>query len=134
MYAVHRDDAGTADAYAVYWTKHDWPRSVPSGTITVHECVASTPAGNADIWRFLFDVDLVATVEAWNRPADEPLLHLLREHELPGVPVVKGDRLVGIVTEADLVLESDDSSLHLPHYFELFGGLVFLPKSLEHFE
>ena len=79
MYAVHRDDAGTADAYAVYWTKHDWPRSVPSGTITVHECVASTPAGNADIWRFLFDVDLVATVEAWNRPADEPLLHLLRE-------------------------------------------------------
>jgi predicted acetyltransferase len=79
MYAVHRDDAGTADAYAVYWTKHDWPRSVPSGTITVRECVASTPAGNADIWRFLFDVDLVATVEAWNRPADEPLLHLLRE-------------------------------------------------------
>ena len=79
MYAVHRDDAGTADAYAVYWMKHDWPRSVPAGTITVKECVASTPAGNADIWRFLFDVDLVATVEAWNRPADEPLLHLLRE-------------------------------------------------------
>ena len=79
MYAVHLDDSGEADAYAVYWMKHDWPRSVPSGTITVKECVASTPAGYADIWRFLFDVDLVATVEAWNRPADEPLLHLLRE-------------------------------------------------------
>ena len=35
MYAVHRDDAGKADAYAVYWMKHDWPRSVPAGTITV---------------------------------------------------------------------------------------------------
>ena len=79
MYAVHRDDAGKADAYAVYWMKHEWPRSVPSGVITVQECVASTPSGNADIWRYLFDVDLVATVEAWNRPADEPLLHLLRE-------------------------------------------------------
>ncbi|MCD6021866.1 MAG: hypothetical protein K0R20_1576 [Actinomycetia bacterium] len=79
MYAVHRDDAGTADAYAVYWTKHDWTRSVPAGTITVKECVGATPSGNSDIWRFLFDVDLVATVEAWNRPADEPLLHLLRE-------------------------------------------------------
>jgi predicted acetyltransferase len=79
MYAVHRDGSGTADAYAVYWMKHDWPRSVPSGTITVKECVASTPAGNGDIWRYLFDVDLVATVEAWNRPADEPLLQLLRE-------------------------------------------------------
>jgi predicted acetyltransferase len=59
--------------------KHDWPRSVPTGTITVKECVASTPSGNANIWRFLFDIDLVATVEAWNRPADEPLLQLVRE-------------------------------------------------------
>ncbi len=79
MYAVHRDEGGRADAYAVYWMKHDWPRSVPAGTLTVTECVASTPSGYADIWRFLFDVDLVATVEAWNRPADEPLLHLLSE-------------------------------------------------------
>jgi predicted acetyltransferase len=79
MYAVHRDEAGQADAYAVYWMKHDWPRSVPTGTITVKECVASTPSGNANIWRFLFDIDLVATVEAWNRPADEPLLQLVRE-------------------------------------------------------
>lgn len=79
MYAVHLDESEDADAYAVYWMKHDWPRSVPAGTITVKECVASTPAGYADIWRFLFDVDLVATVEAWNRPSDEPLLHLLRE-------------------------------------------------------
>jgi predicted acetyltransferase len=79
MYAVHRDEAGQADAYAVYWMKHDWPRSVPSGTITVKECVASTPSGNADMWRYLFDIDLVATVESWNRPADEPLLQLVRE-------------------------------------------------------
>src|SRR5215208_6845867 len=63
----------------------------------------------------------------------ESLLRTLREHELPGVPVVKGDRLVGIVTESDLVLEGDDSSLHLPHYFELFGGVVFL-EPLQHLE
>ena len=63
----------------------------------------------------------------------ESLLRTLREHELPGLPVVKGDRLVGIVTEADLVLEGDDSSLHLPHYFELFGGVVFL-EPLQHLE
>jgi predicted acetyltransferase len=79
MYAIHFDDTDEADAYAVYWVKHDWPRSVPSGTINVKECVASTPSGYADIWRFLFDVDLVSAVEAWNRPADEPLLHLVRE-------------------------------------------------------
>ena len=51
----------------------------------------------------------------------------LREHELPGVPVVDGEgRLVGIVTEADLVLPDDQGDLHIPHYVNLFGGTVFL--------
>ena len=79
FYAVHRDEDGRPDAYASYTMKHDWTRSIPGGTITVVECVASTPSGYADIWRYLFDIDLVAKVEAWNRPADEPLFHLLRE-------------------------------------------------------
>jgi CBS domain-containing protein len=63
----------------------------------------------------------------------QALLRLLREHELPGVPVVEDGRLVGIVTENDLVLQGDDESLHLPHYFELFGGVVFL-EPLQHLE
>jgi CBS domain-containing protein len=64
----------------------------------------------------------------------ESLIKLLREHELPGVPVVnEGGRLVGIVSEGDLVLRSDDTELHLPHYFELFGGVVFL-EPLRHLE
>ena len=63
----------------------------------------------------------------------EDLLRVLREHELPGLPVVEDGRLVGIVTESDLVLQGDDSSLHLPHYFELFGGVVFL-EPLQHLE
>jgi predicted acetyltransferase len=79
FYAVHRDEDGEPDAYAVYTMKHDWPRSVPSGTIEVKECMASTPTGYADIWRYLFDVDLVSTVDAWNRPSDESLLQLVRE-------------------------------------------------------
>ncbi|HEV7845228.1 MAG TPA: CBS domain-containing protein [Thermoleophilaceae bacterium] len=51
----------------------------------------------------------------------------LREHQLPGVPVVDADgRCVGIVTEADLVLPDDEGDLHIPHYVNLFGGTVFL--------
>ena len=57
----------------------------------------------------------------------EDVLALMRRHELPGVPVVnEAGRCVGIITEADLVLSEQDADLHLPHYFELFGGLVFL--------
>jgi CBS domain-containing protein len=64
----------------------------------------------------------------------EKLISLLRQHELPGVPVVdERGWLLGIVTESDLILRSDDADLHLPHYFQLFGGVVFLepPKHLE---
>ena len=63
------------------------------------------------------------------RPADdvETVVRLLRRHELPGVPVVnEGGRCVGIVTEADLVIADEEGDLHLPHYIELFGGIVFL--------
>jgi CBS domain-containing protein len=64
----------------------------------------------------------------------EKLLDVLKEHELPGVPVVNsGGRCVGIVTESDLVLSVEDADLHLPHFINLFGGVVYL-ESLKKFE
>ena len=64
----------------------------------------------------------------------ETVVHVLREHELPGVPVVnEGGRCVGIVTEADLVIGDEQGDLHIPHYIELFGGVVFL-EPLRRFE
>jgi CBS-domain-containing membrane protein len=64
----------------------------------------------------------------------QSLIRLLREHELPGVPVTEDDgRLVGVVTESDLVLREEDKELHLPHYLELFGGVVFI-EPLQHLE
>jgi CBS domain-containing protein len=57
----------------------------------------------------------------------EDVVRTLREHELPGVPVVEADgTLAGIVTEADMVLPDDQGDLHIPHYVNLFGGTVFL--------
>jgi CBS domain-containing protein len=64
----------------------------------------------------------------------EAVIAVLRENELPGVPVVnEGGRLVGIVTETDLVLPDDDGDLHLPHYVNIFGGTVFI-EPLKRFE
>ena len=64
----------------------------------------------------------------------EHVVRVLRDHELPGVPVInEGGRCIGIITESDLVLAGEDADLHLPHYVELFGGLVFL-EPLKRFE
>lgn len=59
----------------------------------------------------------------------ETLLRTLREHELPGIPVVNGGgRCVGIVTESDLVLRDEEEDLRLPLHIDLFGGMVFLGR------
>jgi CBS domain-containing protein len=64
----------------------------------------------------------------------QDVVRILRDHELGGVPVVnEGGRCVGIITENDLVMAGDEGDLHLPHFIELFGGIVFL-ESLHRFE
>ena len=64
----------------------------------------------------------------------EDLLRLMRSHELPGVPVIDhSDRVVGIVTEADLVIRDEDADLRLPHHIDLFGGVIFL-EPIKHYE
>jgi CBS domain-containing protein len=57
----------------------------------------------------------------------EEVARVLGENELHGVPVTTEDgRVVGIVTENDLVIGDEQGDLHIPAYVELFGGLVFL--------
>jgi CBS domain-containing protein len=59
---------------------------------------------------------------------------LIGRTDRAGVPVVAEDgRLVGIITEDDLVLADEEGDLHIPHYIELFGGVVFL-EPLRRFE
>lgn len=62
------------------------------------------------------------------------VLDRLRDHDLPGLPVVDPeDRVIGIITESDLVISDEDSDFHLPHYVNIMGGVVFL-ESMKHFE
>ena len=64
----------------------------------------------------------------------EDAIRLLREHDLPGVPVVNGGgRCVGIITDNDLVISDEEGDLHLPHYIQLFGGVIYL-EPLKRFE
>jgi CBS domain-containing protein len=65
----------------------------------------------------------------------EDVVALFKEQDVPALPVVnEGGRCVGIVTEKDLVIADEEGDLHIPHYIELFGGLVFFPPELRVFE
>lgn len=79
FFAVHESDAGEPDAYAVYQVKHEWPGQIPRNVVQVQELMTTTPQSSADIWRYVFDIDLIQTVKAPDRPVDDPLLRMVME-------------------------------------------------------
>jgi CBS domain-containing protein len=69
-------------------------------------------------------------------PDDEArtAIDLLAKSDMGAVPVLDEDRkVVGIVSESDLILADEESDLHLPHYLEIMGGIVFI-GSMKGFE
>jgi CBS domain-containing protein len=62
------------------------------------------------------------------------VIETLQTQDLPGIPVVDETRkVVGIITDSDLVISDEESDFHLPHYVNIMGGIVFL-ESTKHFE
>ena len=69
-------------------------------------------------------------------PDDEArtAVDLLAKTDMGAVPVVDADgRVIGIVSESDLILSDEESDLHLPHYLNIMGGVVFV-GSMKGFE
>lgn len=69
-------------------------------------------------------------------PSDDArtAIDLLAKSELGAVTVVDDDnKVVGIVSESDLILSDEQSDLHLPHYLNIMGGVVFI-GSMKGFE
>jgi CBS domain-containing protein len=68
------------------------------------------------------DVPSVTREEDAKRAID-----LLAQTDLGAIAVVdSGEKVVGIVSESDLVLSEEQSDLHLPHYLNIMGGVVFI--------
>lgn len=61
-------------------------------------------------------------------------IELLAKTDKGAIPVIDEERrVVGIVSESDLVLSDEQADLHLPHYFNIMGGVVFV-GSMKGFE
>jgi predicted acetyltransferase len=76
-FAIHHDDAGSPDGYAIYSVKGTWSPAGPQGELSIRELQATTPAAYAAVWSFLLETDLVRRVR-WDRAAvDEPLRYLV---------------------------------------------------------
>lgn len=64
----------------------------------------------------------------------QDVIETMQTNDLPGLPVVdEARKVLGIVTESDLVISNEDADFHLPHYVNIMGGIVFL-ESTKHWE
>jgi predicted acetyltransferase len=66
-------------AYAIYRTFFAFEGGSSASRLVVVEAVGATPQATAEIWRYLLDVDWMATVEVSLAPPDHPLFLLLAE-------------------------------------------------------
>lgn len=132
FFAVHDGPEGP-DGYAAYRIKTDW-QGDETHVLKVEELMATNPEAYADLWRFVFDVDLVETVRAGTRMPREPLLHLLADPYRMKVTLQDGlwVRLIRVeealaarryAAEDRLVLEvADDLCPWNTGRYELVGG------------
>ncbi len=113
------DDQGVR-GYALFRVKRQTTdHDVPDGLVDLEELFALDPAAYALVWRSVLDRDLCSRVFAGNRPADDPIMHLLAEprHLTAGTLDELWIRLVDVpaaLTQrvysapVDLVVEVDD--------------------------
>lgn len=69
--------------YVLYRTKpeDDGGAARTPGLVQVYELEADTPAVAAALWECVASLDLTGRVNAWGRPADDPLLHFAADRD-----------------------------------------------------
>ncbi|MFI2235357.1 GNAT family N-acetyltransferase [Streptomyces chrestomyceticus] len=77
LLCVLAEVAGEVRGYARYAVKAGWDGGGPDGTVVLRDVEALDPVVYAALWRYLFGIDLTSRLTVRNRPADDPLLHLV---------------------------------------------------------
>lgn len=77
----------------------------------------------------------IMTVDPVTVTPDTPVgdaAKLMVEKKIGALPVVEGEKLVGLVTEGDLIMA--DVKVEFPTYIDLLSGFIFYPPSVRRFE
>jgi predicted acetyltransferase len=88
--AVVFEDASGVTGYALWRVKPSWNAKGPTSEVYVTEVLATTPAGYAELWRFLLAIDLTRSVKADLVGIEEPLLYLVDSPESLGLRYIDG--------------------------------------------
>jgi predicted acetyltransferase len=86
------EDGSGVRGYALYTTAQRWhePTGLPDCPLVVREVIAADPAAGAALWHNLLTRDLVSTVTAEYRSAEDPVLYQLLDQRRARVQVSDG--------------------------------------------
>lgn len=73
FFVAYVSASGDTEGVAIYRVKRQWEFGINTSVLVVRELITLTTEANAALWQFLFGVDLIHTIQAVNRPVDEPL-------------------------------------------------------------
>ena len=73
---LYEDSTGVV-GYALWRSRKAWDNTGPNTEVAVEELVCPDPDGRAELWRFLFNLDLSRRLSAWNLAVDEPLFRMV---------------------------------------------------------
>jgi predicted acetyltransferase len=131
---VFENASGEPDGYARYDVKSDWQDAVPAHKMTLQELTSTTDTASLEIWWYLVNLDLVAEIEAWSRPIDDPLRWAFAEpralrstttrdmYWLRPLDVAQLLAKRTYAVDIDVRLEVSDALLGLGGTFALSGG------------
>lgn len=76
---VLSEAGGRPAGFAIYRLRVDWSEGAPKSSAFLSDLLATGPEAYSVLWRYILDLDLIQTVSASNRPAPEPLRHLVTD-------------------------------------------------------
>jgi predicted acetyltransferase len=131
---LHRDEQGIPQGYLRYHVEDVWEEGRPASVLHVDDLITCTAGAEALLWRFVAGIDLVRTIRAADRPADETVRWLLRDartfrqlHRVDGlwvrvldVPGALAGRRYAV--DGSLVIEVVDPDGYAAGQWRLDGG------------
>lgn len=103
--ALHRDPGGSVDGYTRYRAEEKWEERQPRNRLVVDELHALNDEAYAALWRYVAEIDLVASVKAERRSPSERLPWLLTNARAAAVSDV-GDGMWARLLDIPRALEA----------------------------
>lgn len=79
FYVAYVSASGDTEGVGLYRVRRQWENGINTSVLVVSELITLTTEASAALWQFFFGVDLMHTVQAVDRPVDEPLRWMLTD-------------------------------------------------------